>query len=72
MSARIISGPWKGQRVRERYDPHHLASVVAAKRGIYRPVQRIARHERRAINAIAYLSWIIAAMLLGWFAARAF
>ena len=72
MSARIISGPWKGQRIREFHDPHHLAAVIATRRGIYRPVRKTARAERRAINAIAYLSWIIAAMLLGWFAARAF
>jgi hypothetical protein len=72
MSARVLSGPWRGQRIRERHDPHHLADVVAARRGIYRPERRTARSERRCINAIAYLSWIVAAVLLGWFAARAF
>lgn len=70
--ARVLSGPWKGREVRERIDPHHFANVVAAKRGIYRPQRMTARYERRAMNAIAYLSWVLAAMLLGWFAAQAF
>ena len=72
MSARILSGPWKGRAVRERFDPHHLADVVSVRRGIYRPERRVPRYERRLMNAIAYLSWVLAAMLLGWFAAQAF
>ena len=72
MSARILSGPWKGRAVRERFDPHHLAAVIATRRGIYRPERRAARHERRIVNGIAYLSWIVAAILLGWLAGKAF